>query len=167
MVAGTALALAIDEVVLPISLRSIPTGYLLAGVFSIATASLGQRTLAMYERLADLRTLLTLEAVTVGVAAVLLLGSRLVAGPVTGLPSAVTFGALGLLAGHLLASLAEVVVASVAIVFLFLAGGTLASSVDDLASHWAANLTLCGLMLAARIAHLVAFRGRTRATVPD
>ena len=157
---GSLLAIALDEVLLPISLRSIPTGYVLAAVVAVAAAVLGRSTLVAFERLSRASTRMTLELVTLAVTGALLACARLVTGPVAGLPAVVAFAAFGLLVAEVLPALAEVVVATVATLFLFLAGGNLALAIDDLAARWDVSLALSGVFVVCRVVHLTLFGRR-------
>jgi hypothetical protein len=154
--AGTSLTIAIDEVLLPIGMRAIPTGYLLAGAYGDAAATLGQRTLAAYERLAPRSRQVALEVATVGVMGALLVVARALTGPVPGVTAAMAFGGLGLLAAQVIPAYAEIAVATFAVLFLYLLGTRGGDAVAEFAMRTDISGLLALTFLAGRYGHLFA-----------
>lgn len=158
--AGTMLTIAVDEVLLPVNVRAIPTGYLLAGAYGVATATLGQRSLAAYERFAPPSRQVLLEVATLCAAGLLLLVARVLMGPVPGVAAATAFGALGLFAAQVFPGLAEVAVATFAVLFLFLLGGTGGDVVAEVAMRTDVSGTFSVAFLVCRYVHLARHRSR-------
>jgi hypothetical protein len=158
--AGTMFTVAIEEVLLPISVRAIPTGFLFAASFGLAAATLGQHTLAAYERLGWPSRQVALEVATLSVTGALLLVARIVTGPVPGLTAAMAFGGLGLLAAQLVPTYAEVVVATFGVLLLFVLGTRNGEGVAGLAMRTDLNAALALVFLGCRYAHLFGRRGR-------
>ena len=161
--AGTMLTVAIDEVLLPVGMHAIPTGYLLAGAYGIAAATLGQRTLAAFERLATPSRQMALEAATLGVLGALLAVARALTGDVPGLTAAMAFGGLGLLAAQVVPAYAEMAVATFAVLFLYLLGARGGEVVARFAMRTDVNGLLALAFLVCRYAHLFARRARPAA----
>ncbi|GAB3063688.1 hypothetical protein GCM10027053_27940 [Intrasporangium mesophilum] len=158
--AGTMLTVAIDEVLLPIGMHAIPTGYVLAGAYGIAAATSGQRTLAAYERLAPLSRQVALEAATLGVTGALLVVACAVTGDAPGLTAAMAFGGLGLLAAQVVPAYAEMAVATFAVLFLYLLGARGGDVVAAFARRADVSIALALAFLVCRYAHLLTRRAR-------